>query len=71
MGLSGAVRHITDFSQRGLEFMPKIQIRLTLANVLRQDYLNQSSYFDALGSQRQTSRYPSSMNVRLNLEMTF
>lgn len=53
------------------KFTPKTQFRLTLANVLRQDYSNESSYFDAFGSQRRTSTFPSSMHVRGNLEMKF
>jgi hypothetical protein len=53
------------------KFTPQTQLRLTLANVLRQDYLNESTYFDQFGSQKQSNTYPSSMNVRTNLEMKF
>lgn len=53
------------------KFTPKTQFRLTLANVLRQDYSNESSYFDAFGSLRRTNTYPSSMHVRGNLELKF
>jgi outer membrane receptor protein involved in Fe transport len=53
------------------KFTPKTQFRLTLANVLRQDYSNESSYFDEFGSQRRTNTYPSSMHVRGNLELKF
>ncbi len=51
------------------KFTPKIQTRLTLSNILRQDSENESSYFDESGKLSQTSINPSSMNVRLNLEM--
>ena len=51
--------------------MPKTQLRLTLANVLRQDYSNESTYFDRFGSIKQSSTFPSSMHVRANLEMKF
>lgn len=54
-----------------MEIHPKTQFRLTLANVLRQDYSNESSYFDAFGSLRRTNTYPSSMHVRGNLELKF
>jgi outer membrane receptor for ferrienterochelin and colicins len=53
------------------KFTPKIQTRLTLSNVLRQDSEDESSYFDEFGRLSQTSINPSSMNVRLNLEMKF
>ena len=53
------------------KFTPKTQIRLTLANVLRQDSLNESTYFDAAGSLRRSDTFPSSMHVRANLEMKF
>ncbi len=50
---------------------PKTQLRLTLANVLRQDHLNQSTYADASGSLSRTDTFPSSMHVRANVEMKF
>ncbi|MEO8102894.1 MAG: TonB-dependent receptor [Betaproteobacteria bacterium] len=53
------------------KYTPKTQFRLTLANVLRQDYANESSYVDETGSLRRTSTFPSSMHVRANLEMKF
>ena len=53
------------------KFTPKTQFRLTLANVLRQDYSDDSSYVDEFGSLRQTRTFPSSMHVRANLEMKF
>ena len=53
------------------KFTPKTQFRLTLANVLRQDYLNESTYFDQFGSLKLSSTFPSSMQVRANLEMKF
>lgn len=53
------------------KLMPKTQLRLTLANVLRQDYSNESTYFDRFGSIKQSSTFPSSMHVRANLEFKF
>lgn len=53
------------------KFTPKTQLRLTLANVLRQDYANEATYFDRFGSLKQSSTFPSSMHVRANLEMKF
>jgi outer membrane receptor for ferrienterochelin and colicins len=53
------------------KFTPKIQTRLTLSNILRQDNESESSYFDEFGRLSQTSINPSSMNVRLNLELKF
>ena len=50
---------------------PKTQFRLTLANVLRQDYVNESSYFDQFGSLSRIVTFPSSMHLRTNLEMKF
>jgi outer membrane receptor protein involved in Fe transport len=51
------------------KFRPGFQARLSLSNILRQDSHSESSYFDANGLLRTTSTSPSSMNVRLNLEM--
>ena len=53
------------------KFTPKTQFRVTLANVLRQDYSNESTYFDSFGSLRRVDTFPSSMHVRANLEMKF
>ncbi len=50
---------------------PKTQLRLTLANVLRQDYLNETTYTDASGSLRRSDTFPSSMHVRANVEIKF
>ncbi|MES2069315.1 MAG: TonB-dependent receptor [Pseudomonadota bacterium] len=51
------------------KFTPKTQLRLTLANILRQDYFNESDYFDQNGRLNETTVWPSSMHVRLNLEI--
>ena len=53
------------------KFTPKTQFRLTLANVLRQDYINETSYADQFGSQRQRVIFPSAMHVRSTLELKF
>ncbi len=53
------------------KFTPKTQFRLTLANVLRQDNMNESTYFDQFGSLKLSSTFPSSMQVRAHLEIKF
>lgn len=53
------------------KFTKQNSFRLTLANVLRQDNINQSRYADAFGSLNQIQIFPSSMHVRANLEMKF
>jgi outer membrane receptor protein involved in Fe transport len=51
------------------KFTPKNQIRLTLANILREDNVGTSKYVDATGTRGDTGRTPSRMEIRLNLEM--
>lgn len=64
-------------TRRELEFYtlwkitPKTQVRLTLANLLGQDYRNESAYLDAFGRITRADISPSSMSVRLNLEIKF
>ncbi|MCA2999170.1 MAG: TonB-dependent receptor [Rhodocyclaceae bacterium] len=50
------------------KFSKNDQLRLTLANILREDSVNTSRYVDATGTLGDTSRTPSRMEIRLNLE---
>jgi outer membrane receptor for ferrienterochelin and colicin len=51
--------------------MSKLQVRLTLSNVLTPSEINRSTYFDANGRTLRTSETPSKMNVRAGLEWKF
>lgn len=53
------------------KFTPKDQVRLTLANILREDNVSTSRYVDASGTRGDTNRTPSRMEIRLNLESKF
>ena len=53
------------------KYTPRLQLRLTLSNLLRADYRSESAYFDALGSLRRAEISPSNIQVRLNVEMKF
>lgn len=53
------------------KYTPKLQFRLTLANVLRQDQVNESTYLDTFGSVRRVDVFPSSMHVRFHTELKF
>lgn len=53
------------------KYTPKLNLRLTMSNLLRQDYRNESAYFDQFGTLRRADISPSSMNVRLNVELKF
>ncbi|GAB3458667.1 bifunctional siderophore receptor/adhesin Iha [Massilia terrae] len=53
------------------KFDPKNQLRVALANVLRQDFINSGSYFDQNGSVTRTSITPGRMVVRATMEMKF
>lgn len=53
------------------KFDPKNQLRLALANVLRQDYINSGSYFDQTGSVTRTSVSPGKMIARATMEVKF
>jgi outer membrane receptor protein involved in Fe transport len=49
----------------------KDQVRLTLANILREDNGGTSRYVDATGTRGDTGRTRSRMEIRVNLEMKF
>ena len=51
------------------KFSPKTQFRLALANLLRQDFLNETSFVDASGSVVRRSIFPSSVRISANLEL--
>ncbi|MEP7155802.1 MAG: TonB-dependent receptor [Betaproteobacteria bacterium] len=53
------------------KYTPKLNVRLTMSNLLRQDYRSESAYFDQVGTVRRADISPSSMNVRLNMELKF
>ena len=48
---------------------PKSQLRLTLGNLLRQDFSNERTYVDAAGSVIKRSTFPSSVQIGANLEL--
>ncbi|KAB2837949.1 MAG: hypothetical protein F9K47_19105 [Burkholderiales bacterium] len=50
---------------------PKLQLRLTLSNVLTPSELNRSAYFDANGRTLRTTDTPPKMNLRAGLEWKF
>lgn len=53
------------------KFDPKLQLRVSTANLLGQDYITESSYADAGGSQASRTLNPIRRSVRANLEMKF
>jgi outer membrane receptor for ferrienterochelin and colicins len=53
------------------KFTPRDQIRLTLANILSEDYFSTSRYVDASGTRGDSNRTPSRMEIRVNLESKF
>ena len=53
------------------KYTPKLQVRVRLANVLRQDTVTASTYFDAAGSTRFNSINPSQMNIGASVEIKF
>ncbi|HEX4857798.1 MAG TPA: TonB-dependent receptor [Usitatibacteraceae bacterium] len=51
--------------------LPRLQLRLTLSNVLTPEEINRSNYFDANGTTLRTTETPSKMNVRAGVEWKF
>ncbi|MBL8520081.1 MAG: TonB-dependent receptor [Betaproteobacteria bacterium] len=51
--------------------LPKLQLRLTLSNVLTPSEINRSAYFDTNGRTLRTTETPSKMNVRAGVEWKF
>ena len=53
------------------KYTPKLQFRLRLANVLRQDTLTSTNYFDATGSTKTVSIRPTQMNIGASVKLDF
>ncbi len=53
------------------KYTPKLQFRARFANVLRQDSITSSTYFDAAGSTKTSSVNPSQMNIGASVEIKF
>jgi outer membrane receptor protein involved in Fe transport len=53
------------------KFNPKYQLRVGVSNLLRQDFLDDSFYTDANGTQRRTRTFPGYAMVRLTLEARY
>ncbi len=53
------------------KFDPRNQMRVALSNILRQDYIAQSTYSDAFGSVHRSSIFPGTAVLRATMEMKF
>jgi outer membrane receptor protein involved in Fe transport len=53
------------------KFTPKTQLRLSLSNILNQDYVNATSYAEPTGTVTRTSIFPGYVSARAQLEMKF
>jgi outer membrane receptor for ferrienterochelin and colicins len=53
------------------KYTPKLQVRVRLANVLRQDQVTASTYFDNTGSTRSSSIRPTQMNIGASVKLDF
>ena len=53
------------------KYTPKLQFRLRLANVLRQDQVTAATYFDETGSTRSTITRPTQVNIGANVKLDF
>ena len=53
------------------KYTPALQFRLRMANILRQDTINSSTYTDALGRTTTSSTNPSAMNIGASIEYKF
>ena len=53
------------------KYTPKLQVRLRLANALRQDQVTASTYFDDAGSTRSSSIRATQMNIGANVKLEF
>lgn len=51
------------------KYTPKFQVRMRLANILRQDAVTSSTFFDAAGRTTSSSVNPSQMNVGASVEI--
>ena len=53
------------------KYTPSLQFRLRMANILRQDTVNSSTYTDASGRTTSSSTNPSAMNIGASVEFKF
>jgi outer membrane receptor for ferrienterochelin and colicins len=53
------------------KYTPKLQFRARLANVLRQDTLTSTNYFDETGSTKTVSVCPTQMNIGASVKLDF
>ncbi len=53
------------------KYTPKLQFRARLANVLRQDTLTSTNYFDETGSTKTVSIRPTQMNIGASVKLEF
>ena len=53
------------------KYTPSLQFRLRMANILRQDTINSSTYTDASGRTTSSSTNPSVMNIGASVELKF
>jgi|JI10StandDraft_1071094.scaffolds.fasta_scaffold58839_2 outer membrane receptor for ferrienterochelin and colicins len=53
------------------KYTPKLQFRARLANVLRQDTLTSTNYFDETGSTKTVSVRPTQMNIGASVKLDF
>ena len=53
------------------KYTPKLQVRLRLANVLRQDQMTAITYFDSTSSTRSSSIRPTQMNIGASVKLDF
>lgn len=53
------------------KYTPRIQFRIRAANVLQQDSISASTYFDATGSTKSSSVNPSKMNIGASVKVEF
>jgi hypothetical protein len=52
-------------------FDPKHQLRVAASNILGQDWINESSYTDDIGTVARRGIYPGTVIVRATVEMKF
>ncbi|MEO8384621.1 MAG: TonB-dependent receptor [Betaproteobacteria bacterium] len=53
------------------KYTPTLQFRLRMANILRQDTINSTTYTDATGLTKSTNTNPSAMNIGASVEYKF
>ena len=53
------------------KYKPTLQVRLLVANILRQDTVNSSTFTDASGRTTSSNTNPSAMNIGASVEYKF